>query len=324
LTLPPRRNSRIESGSDDAKSSIVGLSGWLFADLLLALAVVFLVASEPPADQTVGKPDDVYDIDVDFLLTPGGLPVQKTSQIDRPFDIWLRFSEPVRSESFDLSGISIFPNNQWTYQVINQRSNGSQQDFQLRLAPLRAIDTNIKLIVRKRTAQHLNRDTLFNREASLPITVTICRALTGIEVQQKETARFLIRGGLNMAETDLVNWLSSPQRLDEDTKDEYGDASLIYIETQKPMNERRQIGFVILFGGYNSNEEGADDGRRRANDKIEDIEDALRGLSLLPPRDLPTVSSQCPKANKVPVRPFGDGSISPRDLKFEIYFYTES
>ena len=67
MSLASRRNRRDYSNPDDAKSSIVGLSGWLFADLLLALAVVFLVASDRPSQSLAENPEDKFDIDVEFV-----------------------------------------------------------------------------------------------------------------------------------------------------------------------------------------------------------------------------------------------------------------
>jgi len=157
VSLASRRGPKGDSGSDEAKSSIVGLSGWLFADLLLALAIVFLVASETPK-AAGNKASDVSDISVEFSTSENGTATRETSQIDEPFDIWLRFSEPIRSETLDLSDISIKPESQWTYQFINKASTGSGQTYLLRLAPLAARSTGIELTLRDKAAQHATRE----------------------------------------------------------------------------------------------------------------------------------------------------------------------
>lgn len=46
-----RRGNRVQSGRRGQRESIVGLAGWLFADLLLALSAVFLVAQDRPGSQ---------------------------------------------------------------------------------------------------------------------------------------------------------------------------------------------------------------------------------------------------------------------------------
>jgi hypothetical protein len=148
-------------------------------------------------------------------------------------------------------------------------------------------------------------------------------------VQAEETARFVVKGGEGMTESGLRNWLESPDRrligtdLSSPKDEGFGNATLIYTELQKPADERRQVGFAILFGGYVKGRENADIGTDRAKDKIADIRSALRELSLLPRLDTGTAGGQCPRASEIPVRPFGDSSIGVGDLKFELYFYNE-
>lgn len=329
MSLSSRRGIRGESGPDDAKSSIVGLSGWLFADLLLALAVVFLVASDRPAESSIGDADDVYDIAIEFLESPTGNAITKIEQIDQPFDLWLRFSEPIQADTLDLSDIAVSPDGQWTYQFVKKPDAGATQVVQLKLAPLDVRSTSLELTVKKRAAQHVSLENSWSESASLEIMVTLCRALTGIAVRPEETARFVIKGGQRKTENELMDWLQKPERRLVGTdlsspKDEgFGNATLIYQELQKPADERRQVGFAILFGGYVKDRESADTGTIRAEDRIEDVRSALRELSLLPRLDTSIAGGQCPRAAEVPVRPFGDSSIGVGDLKFELYFYNE-
>lgn len=127
----------------------------------------------------------------------------------------------------------------------------------------------------------------------------------------------------------ILNWLSDPIRKQNGTdrlSNEdvgYGDARLVFEELQKPSSERRQVGFVILFGGYVRNQENAGVGQDRASKRIEDVRELLRELSLLPQVDSGTTGSQCPRAAEVPVRPFGDAGVGKDELKFELYFYNE-
>jgi len=329
VSLSSRRSIRGESGADDAKSSIVGLSGWLFADLLLALAVVFLVASEQPKKSIVGDASDVYDIDVEFALSPTGEAVTQIDQIDQPFDVWLRFSEPIQAETLDLSDIAVSPDGQWTYQFVKKPVAGATLVVQLKLAPLDVRSTSLELTVKKRAAQRVSQENSWSESASLEITVTLCRALTGIAVDREETARFVIKGGQRMTESELKKWLENPDRrlvgtdLSSPQDKGFGDAKLIYAELRKPADERRQVGFAILFGGYVKGQENADTGTDRAKDMAEKVRSVLRELSLLPRLDTGTAGGQCPRAAEVPVRPFGDSSIGVGDLRFELYFYDE-
>jgi len=322
VSLASRRGSRSDSNPDDAKSSIVGLSGWLFADLLLALAIVFLVASETPKADGI-TPDDVLDISVDFSTSENGAASRQTAQIDEPFDVWLRFSAPIRSETLDLSDVSIKPEGQWTYQFVKKATVGSGQAFLLRLAPLEARSASIEVTLRDKAAQNASREFSYSKPASLSVSITVCRSLTGIAVLPKETARFLIKSGRTMGtDGDPIRKQNGTDRLSNEDVG-YGDARLVFEELQKPSSERRQVGFVILFGGYVRNQENAGVGQDRASKRIEEVRELLRDLSLLPRVDSGTTGSQCPRAAEVPVRPFGDSSVGKDELKFELYFYNE-
>jgi len=324
VSLASRRGSRSDTNPDDAKSSIVGLSGWLFADLLLALAVVFLVASDRPAESEVEDPFDIYDIGVEFALSLTGEAETQIDQIDQSFDIWVRFSEAVDPQSF--KEVRLEPKDQWSYRFVDKRDSGSQDAFQIRLNPERVSSSALSITIDRRAARHFERENSYNSKASLAVSITVCRSLAGIAVEKSETARFVLPGGRTKSATELAAWLSDPSRRNDpehppgSSSADYGTASLVYEEwVASPVN-RRQIGFAILFGGYNRNTENADDGVKRARDQIERVRTALRGLGLL--ANLSSIgSNSCPQAAEIPVRPFGDSSVGTNDLQFELYFY---
>ena len=102
-----RSHRRPSSGSDRGKgdrNEIVGLSGWLFADLLLAVAVVFLIASispvfssEPPLNPSDDGPPTVA---LSFLSElseeVAGLPIwNEDTQKEPVIRIEAKFSESV-------------------------------------------------------------------------------------------------------------------------------------------------------------------------------------------------------------------------------------
>lgn len=319
MSLASRRGSRIDTSSDDAKSSIVGLSGWLFADLLLALAVVFLVASDRPGEIVGGNPSDVYDITVEFALSPNGVAETQIDQIDRSFDIWVRFSEAVNPRSFKT--LQLEPNDQWSYSFVSKRDFGSQEMFQIRLIPRRVSSTALSITVERRAASHSDRENSYNSLATLSVSITICKLLAGIAVDPSETASFVLPGGQRKSAPQLEDWLKNPSRKkDSPQYPGYGTASLVYEEIIADVANRRQIGFAIIFGGYNRTTESPADGVKRAIKKADNIRTALRSLGLLS-KLAPTGANRCPQAVEVPVRSFSDSSVGIDDLRFELYFY---
>lgn len=319
MSLASRRGSRIDTSSDDAKSSIVGLSGWLFADLLLALAVVFLVASDRPGEIVGGNPSDVYDITVEFALSPNGVAETQIDQIDRSFDIWVRFSEAVNPRSFKT--LQLEPNDQWSYSFVSKRDFGSQEMFQIRLIPRRVSSTALSITVERRAASHSDRENSYNSLATLSVSITICKLLAGIAVDPSETASFVLPGGQRKSAPQLEDWLkNSSRKEDSPQKSGYGTASLVYEEIIADVANRRQIGFAIIFGGYNGTTERPADGVKRAINQADNIRTALRSLGLLS-KLAPTGANRCPQAVEVPVRSFSDSSVGIDDLGFELYFY---
>ena len=103
-----RSHRRLSSGSEKTRgdrNEIVGLSGWLFADLLLAVAVVFLVASVKPVsssspDENIsddGPPTVVLSFISELLIEElDGLPIwNEDTQKEPVIRIEAKFSERV-------------------------------------------------------------------------------------------------------------------------------------------------------------------------------------------------------------------------------------
>lgn len=96
------------------KHSIVGLSGWLFADLLLAVAVIFLVADAPPSfgqtDPEVSTGDLEVEIQNDGRLSrvEDGMPIWDGSDPGTEDGVTLRvvFSQPVKNFGVDANDLA--------------------------------------------------------------------------------------------------------------------------------------------------------------------------------------------------------------------------
>lgn len=324
MSLTSRRRNKNSSASDDPKASIVGLSGWLFADLLLALAVVFLVASDKPVKSAIGNIEDSFDITVQFS---GEKEFKAVNKIDLPSnrsaDIWIRFSKPIDVASFSTDDLQLKPDGEWSARFVDRKKSGSQEVFQVRLNPENVESTEFSLSVEKRAASGFDQDYVYNDYAVLEISVTICRTLTGIAVGKSDTARFVVPGGALMGDSALKSWLESPDREydpahSKGTSDDgYGTAKLIF-EGLQNKSEIKQVGFAILFGGYDQNSEKSAKGRQRAEGKEGVVRKVLRELGFFP-ADI-GLSVGC-VAQEIPVRAFSDPSVGKNDLKLELYFY---
>jgi len=326
VSLASRRRRRDYSNPDDVKSSIVGLSGWLFADLLLAIAIVFLVASDKPTKILAGNPDDKFDVTIEFSESEDGPNVVQTAQIDERFDIWVTFSEPVFTNSFTETDLMLEPNDEWSVRFLNRSDSDAQKTFQIRFNPESSDSSSLTLSIKQGSVRSAESENSYNAQASLAISITNCRTLKGIAVNPEETALFKIPNGANFDRDRLKKWLEDESGKAEDHKVGspdfgFGTAKLIAVELEKPIDQRRQMGFAILFGGYNRDSEVARDGANRARNMQGIVRRVLQDLGLLAKKTSGSGSNVCPIAAEIPIRPFGDGSFSKDDLKFELYFY---
>ncbi len=322
MSLASRRQGRGESRQDDAKSSIVGLSGWLFADLLLALAVVFLVASERPSE-TSAQQNSISDIDVFFSTERDGDRINQLTTVDESFSLWVRFEEPVDGKTFGLEDLLIEPPaaaSEWSFQIENAFQD-AVSEFKVWLYPQRISLESFSLFVKSGSVLSADRTSTFNREGSIDIEIQKCERRAGIAVNNSEVARFTVSGGATMNADELVSWLKRQDNKNDTGDGTYGGAQLVWSELNKSGGTPRKVGFAILFGGYSrAGGEGADDGLERAKKRTPIVKDALITLGLLD-EDSVGGPNNCP-VYTVPVRPFGDGSMSStNDLKFELYFY---
>jgi hypothetical protein len=322
VSLTSRRRNKNSSSSDDPKASIVGLSGWLFADLLLALAVVFLVASDKPSKSSIGT--DSFNVTVQFSKEKE---FQAVNKIDLPsnksVDIWMKFSEPIDAESLNTDELQLEPDGEWSARFVDKKKSGAQEVFQVRLNPEKVKSTKFSVSIEKGAAISASGKSEYNDNASLEISVTICQSLTGIAVGKPDTARFVVPGGASMNEQALQSWLASPERENDrdhlkGTSDEgYGTAKLVY-ESLQNKTQVSQVGFAILFGGFDQNSEKTVNGVARAQSMSGVVREVLRNLGLFPSNLSSSIGCV---AQEIPVRTFGDQSVGKNDLKFELYFY---
>lgn len=322
MGLVSHHNRNSDTYSDDeSKSSIVGLAGWLFADLLLALAVVFLVGGDIPSTSAMSDTELKNDVTIEFAETKDGDAVTGIRKIDQTFDVYVRFSDPV--ENFTADDIQLEPSDEWSVRIVEDSKDvDGKKSFQVRLNPENPISTKLKLTINQRKVSNASRPNSFNSRGQLSISLTICADIAGIAVEKKDVARFIIKGGMTKSAIQLADWMKDPPAGgtyadNEGSSKGYGNEQILKEILRQSANQPQQVGFIIIFAGGASTSIAAD----RADGKVPDLRKALGINKLI--NDVATNNPQtvCPTEAEVPVRAFGDSRLPIDAIKLELYFY---
>jgi hypothetical protein len=245
-----QRNAR-EGHNRRDKGAIVGLSGWLFADLLLGVAVVFLIGSEKPS---VSSSSDGVRPTLEIESVEN---VQKGTESwsvnDRSFTIKVVFSENVRSFGADdlvFQGDA----NDWVGKVTEPADENAVSDsFTLEIVPSQdLVAGSFEIFIPEKSA-FSESSGIGNRGKKQKFTVVNCFEYKGIDANSFETVK-LSRGFS-------------------------GGADYLTNELQKKLAPAitggKQIGFLILFGGGNN-------GDQKAKSSESKIRTSLAELGLVP------------------------------------------
>ena len=318
MGLISHQNRHSDTYSDDeSKNSIVGLAGWLFADLLLALAVVFLVGGDIPSISAMGEANNKNDIAIEFAEASDGEAVTGIRKIDQTFDVYVRFSESV--ENFTAEDIDLEPSNEWSVRIVEGSEDADgKKTFQVRLNPESPTSTKLTLTIDQRQVRNSLRPNSFNEQGRLNISVTICGQIAGIDVDKANVAQFKIPNGANMSAQQLSSWMQTIEAKPSTTLgDGYGNEQILKAMIDLPASQRTQIGFIIVFAGGVD----AESGTQVARSKESDLLNALANNNLVSgsASDLP--STTCPTESRVPVRAFWDRQLSSNEIKLELYFF---
>jgi hypothetical protein len=322
MGLVSHHNRNSDTYSDDeSKNSIVGLAGWLFADLLLALAVVFLVGGDIPSTSAMSDTELKNDVTIEFAETKDGDAVSELRKIDQTFDVYVRFSDPV--ENFAADDIEIEPSDEWSVRIVEDSKDADgKKTYQVRLNPENPSSTKLKLTINQRKVSNATRPNSFNSRGQLSISLTICTDIAGIAVEKKDVARFVIKGGMTKSVIQLAEWMKDPPAGgtypdNEGSSKGYGNEQILKEILRQSTNQPQQVGFIIIFAGGKTTSEAAD----RAEGKVPDLRKALAKNKLIndPATDNP--QTVCPAEAEVPVRAFGDSRLPIDAIKLELYFY---
>jgi hypothetical protein len=318
MGLVSHHNRSSDSYSDDeSKNSIVGLAGWLFADLLLALAVIFLVGGDIPSTSAMSESNYKNDVTIEFTETKDGDAVTGLRKIDQTFDVYVRFSDPV--ENFTADDIELEPSDEWSVRIVEDSKDvDGKKSYQIRLNPESPTSNELKLTIDQRQVSNASRPNSFNERGQLDVSVTICGQIAGIDVDKANVAQVKIPNGANMSAQQLSSWMQTIEAKGTTTNDDgYGNEQILREIIALPASQRTQIGFIIVFAG------GIDarSGTQVARNKESDLLTALSSNNLVADASSDLPSTTCPTESRVPVRAFWSQQLSKNDLTLELYFF---
>lgn len=275
------------------KGAIVGLSGWLFADLLLGVAVVFLIGSEKPSISGVAERNrpSVRLEAVDNIQTNSDL----WSVNDRPFKVEVIFSEKVRG--FDASDLQFTGEaNGWFVKIIEPKEpKAIAERFILSVEPSQALAAGEFSIFIPERAAYSEKSGNGNSGFKKSFKVVKCFEYKGINPASEQRATI---GGGYLKDTESL--MAALQK-----------------ELEDPIKNRDQIGFLIVFGG-------GKDGSNLAKKSEDKIRSSLASLGLVPKaipsgQDLGSCELSISE-DDFPILFYKDDGLPTSDLKLNIYY----
>lgn len=287
-----QRNAR-EGRNRRDKGAIVGLSGWLFADLLLGVAVVFLIGSEKPSNS--GNNDNNRPT-VSLIAVENVQPNQDSWSVnDRPFKIEVVFSEKVRG--FDVSDLLFTGEaNGWVREITEPEGLNAVSDrFVVNVVPSQDLIAGEFVITIPERVAYSAKNGSENTGTKKQLKVVNCFEYKGIDPEA--LLKVNLSGGYLKGENELIQILSK----DLDSR----------------VKNRDQVGFLILFGG-------GKDGKVLAERSAKKIRSSLASLGLVPKADAESSNTDScgvsVSENDFPILFYKDDGQSRNDLQLNIYF----
>ena len=287
-----QRNVR-EGRNRRDKGAIVGLSGWLFADLLLGVAVVFLIGSEKPSNS--GNNDNNRPT-VSLIAVENVQPNQDIWSVnDRPFKIEVVFSEEVRD--FDVSDLAFTGEaNGWVGQITEPEGLNVVSDrFVVNVVPSQDLVAGEFAITIPERAAYSAENGSGNAGTKKQLKVVNCFEYKGIDPEALQKVN--LSGGYLKGEKELIQDLSK--------------------ELESRVKNRDQVGFLILFGG-------GKDGKVLAERSEKKIRSSLASLGLVPKADAESSNADScgvsVSETDFPILYYKNDGQSRSDLQLNIYF----
>lgn len=340
-----RRVGAEDGPQERDRHAIVGLSGWLFADLLLAVAVIFLVATEVPkfgdesesenSAATEGAPIAVLSFQPELPLNEEGIPVWSEADVlESQFaevGIQVVFSEPVRGLGEDLEDLEadvvlaalvdlekkLASDTGWSVKAVKPIDPG--RAWLLTLSPAAGFKSSTMEVTLRQGAV-IDEDGIPNPEPK-PLVFQVQRRPDTV-IDTDKASQIVVRvprqfciGDARKELTDgLIREIENVDRFFIDvasgkTADrvEVKENFVTWIRSGKGFGENPRIGFVFIYGP-------GDDGALIAGGWRECAIQAFVSLGWL------TVDSS--SISELPMKFFKDSEIVRGQLKIEMYFFS--
>lgn len=342
------RSHRQSPNSDEPqrrdRHAIVGLSGWLFADLLLAVAVIFLVAqtvprfaeeeSEEAVEAAEGVP--VASLSFDPALPIGeaeGLPVWRQVDAEESGDstvgVAVSFSEPVSDFGGSLEqvakdiGISATIDGErfqgfetgWSVKSLIARPGGKM--YQLLLEPSIGFQSaTVEIVINQRAV--LDEDGNPNSTSQPLVFLVQRRPDTVIDTEKASQLRIAVSGQSCKASNEeevleLVSAIEKVEKFDINVATARQRRTTLernfvtWVESPDGFGSGAKVGFVFIYGSGQR-------GESIAKDWTECVVRAITNLGWL--GEVDTAGAQ------LPVKQFKADGITTKQLQLELYFFS--
>jgi hypothetical protein len=326
------------------RHAIVGLSGWLFADLLLAVAVIFLVAetipqfaeeeSEEVVKAAVGVP--VANLSFEPELPVGeaeGLPVWRQVDAEESGDstvgISVIFSEPVSGFGGSLEqiakdiGISATIDGEkfqgsgtgWSVKSLIAKAGG--KTYQILLEPSIGFQSaTVEVVINQRAV--LDEDGNPNPSSQPLIFLVQRQPETVIDTKKASQIRVAVSGQSCAAssEIEVSNLVSAIERVGEfdinvattgESRETLRKNFVSWVESAEGFGSGAKVGFVFIYGSGKN-------GVRIAENWTECVVQAITNLGWLGDSDAASI--------QLPVKQFKADGITTKQLQLELYFFS--
>jgi len=328
------------------RHAIVGLSGWLFADLLLAVAVIFLVAATTPVGGTDLQETDLQETDRNSPVVTMKFNPELPKNEDDVTPVWrqvdaeesgsfavgieVEFTEPVKDFGGYLEQIyndisisaTIGGNNfegvETGWSVKSLTPNPGGRLYQLRLEPSVGFQSaTVQIVINERAARDEDNN---SNLASQPLTFLVQRRPdTVIDTKKASQLRITVTSKSCDAKKqeailDLVRSIKQVKVFDvnvatiDTTKRETLARNFVdWVASDEGFGSAAKVGFVFIYGSGGG-------GVKIAEDWTNCVVKAIEDLGWLGETD--SFEAQ------LPVKQFKADGITSRQLQLELYFFS--
>ena len=342
------RSHRQVGGSDGSqrrdRHAIVGLSGWLFADLLLAVAVIFLVANDKPgfADgdsgatvvTTAGAPVATLSFNPELPISEeDGLPVWRQVDAEQlglsAVGVDVEFTEPVREFGGSLEeiaediGISATIGGQkfegaetgWSVKSLKAAQGGGS--YQLLLEPSIGFQSaTVEIVINQRAV--LDEDGNPNPKSQPLIFLVQRRPDTVIDTKKASQVRVTVRGTCSDApkESEILELVAAIERVEAfdinvatagEKRKPLTGSFVDWVKSDDGFGSAAKVGFVFIYGS-------GSDGEKIARLWTDCVVQAIEKLGWLGDTDA--------SGTPLPVKQFKAEGITAKQLLLELYFFS--